>query len=70
MLTSTSPAQAARALAITVHAAQHMASIADRTSPHWVWLQAVGGEPELYREYPLQGLRVRQSDVTIFAATR
>lgn len=68
MHTATSPAQAARTLTIAVHAAQHAQATADRTAPHYVWLQSAGGEPELYREYPLQGLRVRQDDVTLFRA--
>lgn len=49
-----------------LHAMQHQQQTADRTAPHWVWLQRDGEAPELYREYPLQGLRVRQSDVTLF----
>lgn len=67
MHTIASLEESARTLALTVHAAQHAQATADRTSAHYVWLQAAGGEPELYRQYPMQGLRVRQSDVTIFA---
>jgi hypothetical protein len=60
---------AARITAIAQHAQQHAAATRDRTSPHWVWLEEAGDhgpETRLYRQYPLQGLRVLQDDVTLF----
>jgi hypothetical protein len=48
------------------HAATHAAQTADRTAPHYVWLEE-HSEIKLYRVYPMQGMRVRQSDVTLFA---
>jgi hypothetical protein len=48
------------------HAATHAAQTADRTAPHYVWLEE-HSEIKLYRDYPRQGLRVRQCDVTLFA---
>lgn len=59
----------ARAQSLLDHAATHAAQTADLTAPHWAWLDTAGG-PVLERVYPKQGLRVRQSDVTIFAVAR
>ncbi len=56
----------ARAQSILNHANAHVEVTAARTAPHWAWLDTAGG-PVLERVYPLQGLRVRQCDVTLFA---
>lgn len=66
MHTIASPAQAARTLAIAVHAAQHAQATADRTAPHWKWVTDAVGVEELWRIYPQQGIPVRQDDVTLF----
>ena len=64
MITDRTEAQAVAA--ILAHALQHEQATADCTAPHWVWLAEAGGE-QLHRVYPLQGLRVRQDDVTLFS---
>lgn len=67
MHTIASPEEASRTLALTVHAAQHARATADRTAPHWKWVTDAVGVEELWRIYPMQGLKQRQDDVTLFA---
>lgn len=47
------------------HAHTHMDTMIDRTAPCWLWIES-NTEIMLHREYPLQGLRVRQDDVTVW----
>jgi hypothetical protein len=58
--------ESAAVAAILAHAKQHQQATADETSPHWVWMQGKD-ELELSRTYPLQGITVRQNDVTIWS---